>query len=159
MAKRSFVLTVSFLVLYILEANGQSRMNSIATNNSRPWNCIREKICQCGQGNQFKKCTDLVEDASVRLLIDSTSSCSGVEDKDTFWQEGSWICGNPSSFERRCGEQVTSSFLNPAVISAAKDDIADELTVEERVRELDSLRFFPCFLDFIASCKLNQPQC
>ncbi|XP_054716007.1 uncharacterized protein LOC129225581 [Uloborus diversus] len=153
MGKARFVSVVSFLLLYIIEANGQILMNSGL------WSCIRNKICQCGQGNRLRRCTDLVEDVTDRLVIERTSSCTGVADRNNFWKDGSWICENPSSFAFRCGQQVTESFLNPDIVPVLVQDVADELTLAERRREINTLRFVPCFLNFIASCQSNQPQC
>ncbi|XP_054716008.1 uncharacterized protein LOC129225582 [Uloborus diversus] len=157
---QSFALIATVFVLHAWKANGGDIFDfgpALGDSTGAILSCIRSRVCDCGEENELRKCTDKVEDVTFRRLIDKTSQCSGLEKR--MRKDTNWLCKGPNSCMRQCGEQLMNQILTPAIIPDLTKDALQELTVEERFREFRSLAFFPCILKLIAKCITVPEQC
>ncbi|XP_054718887.1 uncharacterized protein LOC129228241 [Uloborus diversus] len=155
---KSFVLVAVVFLLHVLKADGQNIFDMNPTLSETPlWQCVRRKFCECGEENEVKKCTDLIEDSTFRFILNNTEICVGIEDRTA--KGMSWICDDASSYERQCGEQIFNNLLSPDFATGVGHVLQLEFTKAERVREVRSFSFFVCIAELLTRCVVYPDEC
>ncbi|XP_054718874.1 uncharacterized protein LOC129228230 [Uloborus diversus] len=155
---KSVVLVAVVFLLHVLKADGKSIFEMDPVLSELPlFKCIKRQVCDCGEENTFKICSDMIGDAGLSFLRNNTEICLGLEDRTAKGE--SWICDDASSYEQKCGEEILNNFFSPDFVKGQLHVAQLEVTLAERIREIHTFHFFTCVTEVLARCLVYPDEC